>query len=326
MYCLSPTSVLYYTILYHTIYRTFVTKMWNIGKYIDHIFSSLATDRQEQCFEYLNKPYSLSRHQSLSDHYIIYKLHSLVVQTTSNMNGYQQIAEGGKQIADFIWSDFADWYVEISKLQLMRGATDATAMKRAEEQHIATYVTLLYVYKTLLQLIHPYMPYITETLWQCKPKPTPQSNPEIDQGIDQGSIMISQWPGSCIGKSGSIIPRELEELNIYRELETGELGSSGSNGSSGIGATASTAATGTGTEKYAYKSHQCVEVDYQCFQSIVRGIRAIRAGMLCVVYSMYMYTRVPNYYYSSLYIIHTPYIYLYLHTYIQNTKWILPRN
>lgn len=219
--------------------------MWNIGKYIDHMFSTVPVEVQQTCFQALSAPYVLSRNHSVADHMIIYKLHNLSVQLTHNMSNYQQIAECGKQIADFMWAEFADWYVEISKLQLMRYDKDINPV--TETQRVITYVTVLYVYKTLLQLLHPYMPYITETLWQCKPQAV--------RGADQGSIMISQWPGSRVDEHGNVISLTLEDLNLYEELEAGNQEGSAE-----------------------YKSSTCVEMDYQCFQSVVRCIRAIRSG------------------------------------------------
>ena len=66
-----------------------------------------------------------------------------------------QYGEAGRQIYEFFWSDFADWYVEIAKLQLAEGGDRA----------YYTAYTLVRVLDTCLRLLHPFTPFITEELW-----------------------------------------------------------------------------------------------------------------------------------------------------------------
>lgn len=69
-------------------------------------------------------------------------------------------AEAGRLVYDFFWGDFADWYIEAAKTRLY-GDDDARAA--------ATQRVLVYVYDTVLRLAHPFMPFVTEELWQAMP-------------------------------------------------------------------------------------------------------------------------------------------------------------
>jgi valyl-tRNA synthetase len=83
-----------------------------------------------------------------------------------------RFGEASSLIYNFLWGEFADWYLEISKARL-----------RSEDPNIVrtTREVLLYVWDTSLKLLHPFMPYLTETLWQLLPQ-------------EGNSIMISEWP------------------------------------------------------------------------------------------------------------------------------------
>jgi valyl-tRNA synthetase len=80
-------------------------------------------------------------------------------------------SEAGRLIYEFLWDEYADWYIEISK----------TRMKNDEKQAYLAKRVLIYVWDTCLRLLHPFMPYLTEILWQMIPH----------QG---DSIMLANWP------------------------------------------------------------------------------------------------------------------------------------
>lgn len=84
---------------------------------------------------------------------------------------------------EFLWDQYADWYIEISKTRLYEGAGGG-----GEEEAKAARRVLVYVLDTSLRLLHPYMPYVTEQLWHHLPR-TP-STP--DQAAH--SLMLANWP------------------------------------------------------------------------------------------------------------------------------------
>jgi valyl-tRNA synthetase len=95
-----------------------------------------------------------------------------VISSVQRLFDTHQYGEAGRQIKDFLWEEFADWYVEISKNTLY--GTDETAKQRVRE-------VLLHVIDTSLKLLHPIMPYITEEIWQYLPG-------------DRKPLILAQWP------------------------------------------------------------------------------------------------------------------------------------
>jgi valyl-tRNA synthetase len=81
--------------------------------------------------------------------------------------------EAGRQLYEFFWSEFADWYIEIAKIRLY--GTDARAQATVRR-------ILVYVLDRVLQMLHPYMPFVTEVTWQHLPK------------RESEALMITEWP------------------------------------------------------------------------------------------------------------------------------------
>lgn len=87
------------------------------------------------------------------------------------------------QVYEFLWDDYADWYIEISKTRLYEGAggTDPAAAKAARR-------VLVYILDTSLRVLHPYMPYVTEQLWHHLPRAPAK------EGVAIHSLMLANWP------------------------------------------------------------------------------------------------------------------------------------
>ena len=92
---------------------------------------------------------------SLAERWILSRLSATIADTTRLMDTFQY-GEVGRQIYDFFWSEFCDWYLEISKIALYRG----NAMAKAE-----TRATLVKVLDESLRLLHPFIPFVTEETW-----------------------------------------------------------------------------------------------------------------------------------------------------------------
>jgi len=110
----------------------------------------------------------------LSDRWILSRLNRLIENVTRLFEGYQY-GEAGRQINDFLWGEYCDWYIEASKVRLYDDAAD-----KAVPQAV-----LLHVLEAALRLLHPFMPFVTEAIWQALP--TPPSPPPVRGGEGEGA-------------------------------------------------------------------------------------------------------------------------------------------
>ncbi|MHB8753159.1 MAG: valine--tRNA ligase, partial [Aggregatilineales bacterium] len=120
--------------------RNFGNKLWQISKFVlSNLGDDFAASRDD-----------LTATERLPDRWILSRLNGLVANVQRLFDTYQY-GEAGRQIQDFVWSEFADWYIEISKNALYGGS---------EEQKSTTRGILLHVLETCLKLLHPFMPYV----------------------------------------------------------------------------------------------------------------------------------------------------------------------
>jgi valyl-tRNA synthetase len=122
--------------------RNFANKVWNMGRFIIGALAQIP-----------EKPAS-EPDWTLADRWIQARLAALVREVDRLFNTYL-FGEAGRQIYDFLWGEFADWYIEIAKLQLAEGGDRA----------FYTAQTLTHTLDACLRLLHPYTPFVTEELW-----------------------------------------------------------------------------------------------------------------------------------------------------------------
>ena len=139
--------------------RNFANKLWNASRFI---LMNLPEDQKA--------PY-LPDDLSLEDKWVLSKYNNLVKDVTENLDKFE-IGVAVQKLYDFIWDIFCDWYIELSKVRLNSEDEKAADTARA---------VLVYVMTGMLQLLHPFMPFITEEIWQSLPH-------------EGDSIMISKWP------------------------------------------------------------------------------------------------------------------------------------
>ena len=145
--------------------RNFVNKLWNATRFI---LRSLDAERLETKATELQP-------QRIEDQWIDSQLNKLVKNVTRLMEEFQ-FGEAEQQIYDFVWSKFCDWYIEIAKIRLLSQSTPSP---------------LPFLANTLeksLRLLHPFMPFVTEELWQNLKQRLP------DKGQMPASIMIAPYP------------------------------------------------------------------------------------------------------------------------------------
>ncbi len=125
--------------------RNFCNKIWNASRFV---MMNLSIDKNE-----------LPEKLEIEDKWILSKLNTVVREVCENMDSYELGVAAGK-VYDFIWDSYCDWYIELTKPRLNSG--DAAAAEGAQK-------VLLYVLIEILKLLHPFMPFITEEIWQALP-------------------------------------------------------------------------------------------------------------------------------------------------------------
>jgi len=177
--------------------RNFANKLWNAGKYIDNCLSIVDTieDRQQHAVTSPMTQEELSG-LPLPERYIVSKCHVLVQRVTESLEAYA-FGEAGQLIYQFLWDEFADWYIEGSKTR-MRGS-DVGGQQARQARRVLTYV-----WDTCMRLLHPYMPFLTETLWQLLPH-------------EGDSIMVADWP--LLEDAAVALPVDQEALGTYASLQ-----------------------------------------------------------------------------------------------------------
>jgi len=126
-------------------YRNFCNKSWNASRYV-----LMNTEEQDCGFNDSEKQYSLA------DRWILGQYEATVKTYTEHLDNYR-FDLAANTLYEFTWNQFCDWYLELTKPVLFKGN---------EAQQRGTRHTLITVLESLLRLMHPMMPYITETIWQ----------------------------------------------------------------------------------------------------------------------------------------------------------------
>ena len=153
--------------------RNFANKIWNAGRFVISAISSIPQDASG----------NTQADWTLADSWIWARLQNLVREVERLFQSYQY-GEAGRQIYEFIWNEFADWYVEAAKLQLAQGGDLA----------IQTAGNLARVLDICLRLLHPFTPFVTEELWGHLRRAL-QASPlrEIAAGWPE-VLIIASWP------------------------------------------------------------------------------------------------------------------------------------
>ncbi|WP_175476740.1 valine--tRNA ligase [Virgibacillus subterraneus] len=172
----------------------FANKVWNASR-----FSLMNMEG----FTY--EDVDLNGEKSLADKWILTRLNETIEQVTKNTNKYE-FGEAGRHLYNFIWDELCDWYIEMAKLPLYG---DDESEKRMTQSVLA------YVLDQTMRMLHPYMPFITEEIWQQLPH----------QG---DSITVAAWPEAKSEFHNETASKEMKRLvsiiksvrNIRAEVDT----------------------------------------------------------------------------------------------------------
>ncbi len=138
----------------------YLNKIWNISRYV---MMNLGDDFKPTAIDV--------KKLNLASKWILAKLNRVIENVDYNMEKYE-FGEAAKTLYGFVWDDFASWYVEISKVDLNSNDEDNKQMTKN---------VLIYVLKAIVKMLHPFVPFITEEIYQALPH-------------EEASICISSWP------------------------------------------------------------------------------------------------------------------------------------
>jgi len=146
--------------------RNFANKLWNATRFVVRSIEPNDTDMRIQ-----------GDLLPVEDRWILSRLNRTISSVTNLMEDYQ-FGEAQRQIHDFLWGEFCDWYIEFAKFRLRPTA----------EKTLSPIPVLVHVLETSFRLLHPYMPFVTEELWQN----LKSSLPSDWQATE--SIMVAAYP------------------------------------------------------------------------------------------------------------------------------------
>jgi valyl-tRNA synthetase len=220
--------------------RNFTNKLWNAGKFI---LANLQGVSDEEWRELGEADYGagsgapaaggaasssssaalLPLPSRLADRWAVSAVHELADRVGQAMDRHD-LSEAGQQVYAFAWGEFADWYVEAAKARLYGGGAaagaDAAAAAAANAAAAETRRVLVYVFRVLLRLAHPLMPFVTEELWGALPggwRPrgaSPKSDAEgaASECDDARMLIAAGWPSAGA-------PRDAEALAHFSALQ-----------------------------------------------------------------------------------------------------------
>jgi valyl-tRNA synthetase len=165
--------------------RNFANKIWNITRFV---VSNVPGDFTP----FTGEAAGLGLH----DRWILARLNQTVADVTRLIDGYE-FGQAGTLTNEFMWGDFADWYIETAKVALTSGQADAQAR---------TCGVLVYVLDQALRLLHPYVPFVTEAVWGHLPH----------QPGEAPALIVANWP-----QQGAVDQEALDRFGHLQDLVRG---------------------------------------------------------------------------------------------------------
>ena len=139
--------------------RNFANKIWNASRYVLMNLTVEETGLPD------------AADLEIEDKWVLTKLNTLIKEVTENMDAYE-LGVASAKVYDFIWDTYCDWYIELTKARLYG---------ENEKSKFAAQKVLVYVLDQFLRLLHPFMPFITEEIWQAIPH-------------EGKFLMLADWP------------------------------------------------------------------------------------------------------------------------------------
>ena len=177
--------------------RNFGNKLWNAARFVIRNFDRAGKEDQ---------PADIQATFTTADRWILTRLGETIATADRLMDGYL-FGEAGRQIYDFMWNDFADWYLEVAKVQMNTGGQVAWT----------TLHVLATVLDHTLRLLHPYIPFVTEETWQHLRAAALES----DLGISPAegwadALIVADWPQPVLNDTTAAADFELTRELVRR--------------------------------------------------------------------------------------------------------------
>jgi len=170
--------------------RNFANKLWNAARFV----LSMAGDAPVRVMESMPGPEA-----PLEDRWIVSRVEGLARSVDEQLRKYE-MGEAARQVYDFVWGEFADWYIEMAKVRARSGSGAASPLP-----------VLAYVLDRSLRLLHPFMPFVTEEVWQNLAS-------RVD-GIEGEALIVAAYPRGESGFHDEAAEREMATLiDVVRAL------------------------------------------------------------------------------------------------------------
>jgi valyl-tRNA synthetase len=171
--------------------RNFANKLWNAGRYILGTFEKLGPSCEKT-------PYTLA------DRWMLSRLAQTAKTVTELMNTFQY-GEAGRMAYDFFWGEFADWYIELSKLQIAEGGGRARV----------TAQILAHGFDDCLRMLHPFTPFVTEALWGHLRDACRATGEDFDPpGGWPEALIVARWPKPTLPAD----EQALADFSLFMEI------------------------------------------------------------------------------------------------------------
>lgn len=161
--------------------RNFANKLWNATRFVLMNSEGPRLDYSE-----------VKNHLNTTDYWVISRFNDISKEVTENMDRFE-LGIALQKIYDFVWNEYCDWYIEFSKTRLYG--------ENPEEKKAAQF-TLNYVLENILKILHPFMPFITEEIWQ-----------NIKE--DGSSVIVASWP---MYEKSAHFPTQEEEITFIMAI------------------------------------------------------------------------------------------------------------
>lgn len=175
--------------------RNFANKIWNASRFVlMNLFDEGESGSSIQLFDPAIPPEGLKR----ADRWILHSYNKTVQRVSELLENYE-LGEAARLIYDYLWNDFCDWYVELSKHYLYSKKDD----REAQDERKLTRSLLVYLLDGVMRLLHPFMPFISEEIWQQLPDRREEA------------LVVGAWPEVS---PEIYFPQDNEEMKLFQEL------------------------------------------------------------------------------------------------------------
>ncbi|HQD05604.1 MAG TPA: valine--tRNA ligase [Bacillota bacterium] len=181
--------------------RNFANKIWNASRFV---LMNLPEGAERE--QLILDPDRLPEHLNRADRWILHRFNETVAAVTEQLEQYE-LGEAARHVYEFLWNDFCDWYVELSKAYLYRQGEEPGV----ERDRNRTLSILLFVLDGVMRLLHPFMPFISEEIWQHMP-------------FREAPLVVSSWPevreALRFPKEAAEMARVQEVIRVLRNLRS----------------------------------------------------------------------------------------------------------